>query len=285
MTSAPSAATPAFRKARAIFSDRIRRDARLSPVTRLLCLELVSRIRHANHVIYPSHEFLVDTLGITYQAVKRAVAEIERNNVLEVEHRRVYQGQKNHYSAPAIATIMGSEGERGKAPSALHTEVTTEITTGSTTGIKTDVHRDQSALFTGIKNDPRIIIRESSLSESEETQHQHHHQCDSPLSDDPKETASRVTNGLLELAGIKNTICAEPAFVRREYDLVMSWVNAGWDPTVMLRSAELQMTRRRKSGLTEPIRTLGYFEPEFRKVLRGLPGGRSSLPAIRSRTM
>jgi hypothetical protein len=267
MTGASSAVTTAFRKARAIFSDRIRRDGRLSPVTRILCLELVSRLRRANDVVYPSHEFLADTLGISYQAVKRAVAEIEKNNILEVEHRRVYQGQKNYYSAPAIATIMANQGEPGSSPSTTPTEVVTEVVTGPTTGIKTDPPRDQNAHFTGIKNDPRIIIRESSLNESGETQHQHHHrhQCDSTEGTGPKETAARVTNGLLELAGIKNTICAEPAFVRREYDLVMSWVIAGWDPIGMLRSAELQMARRRKSGLTEPVRTLGYFEPEFRK--------------------
>jgi hypothetical protein len=79
---------------------------------------------------------------------------------------------------------------------------------------------------------------------------------------------------LLEVAGIKSAIMGEPAFVRREYDRVLGWLNVGWHPDAMLRSAELQMARRRKSNLREPISTLGYFEREFRKVFGGFAGER-----------
>jgi hypothetical protein len=59
-------------------------------------------------------------------------------------------------------------------------------------------------------------------------------------------------------------------------------VNVGWDPDAMLRSAQLQMARRRKSGMVEPIGTLGYFEREFRKVFGGIRVGERSPPSMGS---
>jgi hypothetical protein len=153
---------------------------------------------------------------------------------------------------------------------------TSEAPTGSPTGAKSALHRGQQCILQGPKVTPESSINYS----SEESLHQHHHphHQGNSQSDElgrtasPKQIAARLTNELLDVAGIKAIICAEPALTRREYDKVLSWVNVGWNADAMLRSAELQMARRRRSGLVEPIKTVGYFEPEFRKVLCGVRG-------------
>jgi hypothetical protein len=268
-----------FKRARAIFLDRVRLDTRLTLAARSVCTEILLRLKHEGDAAYPSHGFLTDKLGISYRSVKRAVAEIEKFGVLEVEHRRVYQGQKNYYRAPAIAAIM-HQGQAATDRSASLGVPTSGAPTGATTGAKSAFHRGQKCISQGPKVTPDSSINYSSGESLH--QHDHPHPAGGSQNDNLKQAAAQLTNDLLELAGIKKTICAEPAFTRREYDLVTGWLSAGWNPTEMLRSAELQMARRRKSGLVEPLRTLGYFEPEFRKVLRGIGVERHSPRATAS---
>jgi hypothetical protein len=196
-------------------------------------------------VAWPSHEFLKDKLGVGDATIKRAVAELEKNQIYRVERRRNGEGRKNYYRAPGV--------EEG-------------IKVGIKVGIKNDGGRDQIDPYPGIKSDPitsLVYLQE----ELHQHQHQHHHQHHHPAS----AIAAELTTQLIKLGN--DRLLREPASVREELAKVQSWLAKGWNPTAMLRSAELQMARRRKSGHFEPICTLGYFETEFRKVFGTEMGG------------
>ena len=159
-----------FRRARAIFLDRVRLDARLTPASRLVCAEITLHLNHEKDAAYPSHQFLADRLGISYRTVKRSVAEIEKCGVLEVEHRRVYQGQKNYYRAPGIAALMSQGQVAAASPRPLPSSAR-RLPQGPPQGPK--VH------FTGAKmcisQGPKVPPESSSMNLQRENLHQHQH--------------------------------------------------------------------------------------------------------------
>jgi hypothetical protein len=246
MTGTAADSTSEFRRARGALLARMRRDARLSPIARLVGWEIAMLLNpEQGGYAWPSHEHLKDQLGIGDSSVKRAVAELERYQYYEVERRQTREGRKNYYRAPDLA-----EAKVGTNP-------------GLKVGTKNEGGRDQFGPYLGSKNVPILSSMESSMNQRE-SQHHHHHQ--NRHSKD--EIAAELTNELMRLAAVK--MRAEPAFVQQELAKVHSWLDRGWNREAIVHSVQLQMARRRHSSASGPIHTIGYFERELAKVFAAM---------------
>jgi hypothetical protein len=233
-----------FNRARAVLHDRLRRDRQLHPHSRIIGAEIISLLNFGEGgIAWPSHDYLIRTLGLPMKSMTRAVRELK--SYLLAERRGRPGGRKYFYKLhPDMAQVLSM----------------TESTQGGVLSMAESTYWPKSGMGTGHHGHTSSL--KSSLEKPAVTnQHQHRHHQGSESS----EMAAELTTELFGVAQINHLMHTRPAMARRELRVVQAWLDAGFTRERILESAQLMLERRSSNTSLAAIVSLRYFEAELKK--------------------
>ncbi|HZL70399.1 MAG TPA: helix-turn-helix domain-containing protein [Candidatus Limnocylindrales bacterium] len=236
--------------ARFNFLDRLRRDVRLSPATRLVGLEIGSYLNSVSGEAFPSNDTLAAVLNLNPDTISVAIKELQKD-WYTVERRPCPEGRKNYFR-PRFSSRLEQEEDRNFR------------STNREEDRKKPSGRSEFSLKEDRKNHP---ITPSS--NSFRTLSRVHSGSPGPgPSPPPTEKAQGLLEHVAQLAGLPSvdTFRWPEAWRVHGGKIVQRWLDEGWPDFVIVEAVRATMAIKRDGPPNSPR----YFDPPIRRMLAAL---------------